>query len=461
MDAVELQVVRHLLEGVAEAMGHTLERTAHSANITQRRDFSCAVFDADRKLIAQATHIPVHLGSMTASVEAATEIEGDVLLNDPYAGGSHLPDLTLVSPVVVDGVTIAYVANRAHHADVGGASPGGMTIGDHIDREGVRLPPGPLAANREVLLAGSRRPDERAADLDAQVNANRVGARMLAELAGRLDLAAAGRALCDYGRRLMAAVVAGLPDGVYEASDQMTNDGLSDEPVTLRLTLTIDGDRATLDFTRSDDAARGPINCPAAVTSAAAAYCFLCLLHDAHDDAPLNAGAFEPLDVVTRPGSLLHAVHPSPVCAGNTETSMRVVDVTFAALRQAAGDRVPSRSAGTMSSLALGGDGGGFTYYETIPGGSGAPAGKPRASAVQTHMTNTRNTPAEVLEVTYPLRVWSFALAGDRPGSGVVREIEVLGDTTATLIGDRSVPKFTRTLRAGETITVWTPDAAP
>ena len=459
-DPIELELMRHLFEAAAEEMGITLQRVAFSANIKERRDFSCAVFDADGELLAQAAHIPVHLGSMPASVAAVRArlgalAEGDVaVVNDPFAGGTHLPDVTLVSPIHAGGVLLGYAANRAHHADVGGASPGSMTLSRHIDEEGFRIEPALLyrgGVRDEGLLArflaAVRTPDERLGDLDAQLAANHVGAAAVARLVGRRGAEAVrryGRALLDYAQAFMARAVAAIPDGEYRFEDRLDDDGAGGGPVVLRLRLRVEGDRAAVDFSDSDAQVAGCVNCPEAVTRSAVYYCFACLLEDA---VPLNGGCFRNIDVVTRPGTVVHATHPAAVVAGNTETSQRVVDVVFGALAEALPHRIPAASCGTMSSVALGGvraDGTPWTYYETVGGGSGAGPGWHGAPAVQCHMTNTLNTPAEAIEMQYPLRVEAFEVrrgsggAGRwRGGDGIRRRLRALAACEGTLLADR------------------------
>lgn len=455
--------MRNLFEAAAEEMGITLQRIAFSANIKERRDLSCALFDPAGELLAQAAHIPVHLGSMPASVAAVRErlgtlAEGDAaIVNDPFAGGTHLPDITIVSPIYQGGSLLGYAANRAHHADVGGVSPGSMTLSRHIDDEGIRIEPTLLyragardGATFERILSAVRTPDERLGDLEGQLAANAVGVAALRRMVasrGREAVVFYGKALLDYAQAFMSRTVAAIPDGAYRFEDAMDDDGAHGPPVAIRATVTIAGGRATVDLRGSDDQAAGCINAPDAVTRSAVYYCFCCLMSREGDGVPLNGGCFRDIAVLTRPGSVVHAVHPAPVVAGNTETSQRVVDVIFGALAQALPAVIPAASCGTMSSVALGGvssRGGDWTYYETIGGGSGAGPGGVGASAVQCHMTNTLNTPAESLELQYPLRVRRFERAagsGGRGkfagGDGIVREIEALEPCEGTLIGDR------------------------
>jgi N-methylhydantoinase B len=459
VDPVELELTRHLLEAAAEEMGITLQRVAFSANIKERRDFSCAVFDAAGQLLAQAAHIPVHLGSMPASVAAVRQRlgalgEGDVaIVNDPFAGGTHLPDVTLVSPIHQGGALVGYAANRAHHADVGGVSPGSMTLSRHIEEEGVRIEPSFLyrrGVRNEALLqqflSAVRTPDERLGDLHAQLAANHVGAESVRRIVARQGadtLQRYGAALLDYSQAFMVRAVAAIPDGDYESENALDDDGAGSGPIHIRLRLRVSGDRATLDFAGSDPQTTGCVNCPDAVTRSAAYYCFACLLDEA---VPLNGGCFRNLEVLTRPGTVVHAVYPAAVVAGNTETSQRVVDVVFWALAQALPDRIPAASCGTMSSLALGGtrpDGTAWTYYETVGGGSGAGPGWHGESAIQCHMTNTLNTPAEAIEMQYPLRVRAFEACDNggagrfHGGGGILRRLEMLADSDGTLLADR------------------------
>jgi N-methylhydantoinase B len=454
-DPIQLALFRNLFEAAAEEMGITLQRVAFSANIKERRDFSCALFSPAGELLAQAAHIPVHLGSMPASVAAVLAklvelAEGDVaIVNDPFMGGTHLPDITIVSPIFFDGALVGYTANRAHHADVGGVSPGSMTLSRHIDEEGVRIEPALLdqrgVRDQEVLgrlLQVVRTPDERLGDLEAQVAANHVGAvalRRMIERHGAQAVAHYGRALLDYSEQFMARAVAALPAGEYRFDDVMDDDGAGNGPVAIRVAIRTHGDRVEVDLRDSADQVAGCINCPEAVTRSAVYYCFACLMDE---EVPLNGGAFRRIDVITRPGSLLHAHYPAAVVAGNTETSQRVVDVVLGALAQALPARIPAASCGTMSSVALGAAG--WTYYETVGGGSGAGLGFDGASAVQCHMTNTLNTPAEALEMQYPLRVRRFERAmgtggagANVGGDGIVREIEALEACEGTVLSDR------------------------
>jgi N-methylhydantoinase B len=447
-------------------MGVTLMRTAHSPNITERLDFSCAVFDARARLVAQAAHIPVHLGSLPRAVEAALVLgplrPGDtVLLNDPFAGGTHLPDVTLVSPVFlgppgrVSAVPEFLVASRAHHADIGGAAPGSMPLAREIYEEGFRAPPVFLerggVPQRDVLallLANVRTPEERRADLAAQLGAQRTGAARLREFAqrrGPAALARAADALMDYAERCVRAALGKLPHGTFRFADALDDDGLGSGPVRIAVALTLGRDRARVDLTGSSPQVAGPINAVEPVARAAAAYALRCVLGG---EIPVNDGTFRRLEVVAPAGSVVNARPPAAVSAGNVETSQRIVDAVLGAFARALPHRIPAASSGTMNNLLIGGvdprDGRPFAYYETLGGGHGAGPGWNGASAMQAHMTNTRNTPIESLEHAYPLRVRSTRIRRGsggrgrwRGGEGIVREIELLGSARVTVISDR------------------------
>jgi N-methylhydantoinase B len=460
-DPIALELANHRLAAIAEEMGVVLGRTALSPNIKERRDYSCAVFDHTGGLVAQAAHIPVHLGSTPLSVQAAIAAvrmaPGDVVvLNDPFAGGTHLPDVTVVAPVHLPGARrpFAYVANRAHHADIGGMEPGSMPIGTDIYQEGVRIPPIRLVRGgepvRDVLglfLANTRVPDEREGDLQAQWAALRVGARRLCEVARRpggvAALARDMRALQDYAASTMRAALRRLPAGTYRATDVLDGDGLGACRIRLAVAVTIGRGRVRVDFTGSAPQVRGPVNANLAVTRSAVLYVFAAL---AGDRLPPNEGMARPLEIVAPAGTIVNAQAPAAVAGGNVETSQRIVDVLLRALARAAPQAIPAASAGSMNNVALGGVVGTkpFAYYETLAGGAGAAPGVPGASAVHTHMTNTMNTPVEALEAYYPLRVRRYALrprsggAGRfRGGDGLVREIEFLTRARVTLLTER------------------------
>jgi len=459
---VRLALYQGLFAAAAEEMGATLMRTAHSPNIKERLDHSCAVFDPRGRLVAQAAHIPVHLGSLPRAVEAALELgpfrDGDtVILNDPFAGGTHLPDLTLVSPVLLtrSGSPDFFVATRAHHADIGGAAPGSMPLAREVYEEGLRIPPVFLArAGRPVpdvlrlLLANVRTPDERRADLDAQLGAQATGARRLGEWArrrGAAELRRAAALLMDHAERCVRAAIGELPRGTFRFEDALDDDGLTPEPVRIAATLTIGADRVRVDFTGSSPQTAGPVNAVEPVTRAAASYALRCVLGG---DFPVNDGAFRPIEVIAPRGTVVNPLPPAAVSAGNVETSQRIVDVVLGALAQALPDRVPAASYGTMSNLLIGGteplSGRPFAYYETLAGGHGAGPGWHGASAMQGHMTNTRNTPIESLEHAYPIRVLATRIRRGsggqgrfRGGDGIERVVELLARSRVTVISDR------------------------
>ena len=459
-DPTTLEIYRALFTSVAEEMGVALRRTAFSPNIKERRDYSCAVFDADGRVIAQGDHMPVHLGSMPMAVAAALdEIEiapGDVVaLNDPFAGGTHLPDVTLVMPVVSESRTLFYVANRAHHADIGGATPGSMGLATDIYGEGIRIPPIRLVRNgaldrdtMRLLLANVRGNVERRGDFDAQIGSLKTGAARLLEIVerrGESEATEYASQLINYSARLMRHTIAAIPDGSYEAEDALDDDGVEDRPVRITVHVTIKGDRALIDFTGSAPQVVGAINAVEAITVSAVSYVFRCLIGG---EVPASAGLMEPIEVVAPRGTVVNANPPASVAGGNVETSQRIVDVLFKALAKALPDRIPAASQGTMNNLTIGGidprTGAEFSYYETVAGGMGARPTLDGMSGVHTHMTNSLNTPAEALEYAYPLRVREYRLRKEsggkgkqRGGDGVVREIETLVPSRMSLLADR------------------------
>ncbi len=462
LDPVTLAVMNSRLAAIAEEMGVVLGQTAYSPNIKERRDFSCALFDGAGELVAQAAHIPVHLGSTPLSVRAAiARLElgpGDVaILNDPFAGGTHLPDVTLVAPIHLDGERrpFAYAANRAHHADIGGMAPGSMALATEIYQEGFRLPPvkimtggAPARDVFELFLANTRVREEREGDLRAQIAALAVGAarmRALVAAAGRAAVGAAMAALKDYADRLMRAALRKIPAGLYRAEDAMDGDGFGADSIPLRVAIRIGGGRARVDFTGSAPQVRGSINANYAITLSATFYVMKCM---AADEVPANEGLMRPIELIAPPGTIVNALAPAAVAGGNVETSQRIVDVLFRALAQAAPERVPAASSGSMSNLTIGGydpfRARHFSYYETIAGGAGAARGHPGASGIHTHMTNTLNTPIEALEAYYPMRVTEYRIRrgsggrGEFPGGdGLVREVECLVEANVSLLADR------------------------
>ena len=463
VDPIRLEIFKNLYHSVAEEMGAALRRSAFSPNIKERRDYSCAVFDATGDVLAMGDHMPVHLGSMPRSVQAALRAfrldPGDLaLLNDPYAGGTHLPDLTLVMPVFGAGSRRAlfYVANRAHHADIGGAHAGSMGLSREIFEEGLRVPPvkimekGRIARDAlAMLLANVRTPREREGDLTAQIAACRIGERRLigmAEKYGSREVLAYGRHLLDYSARMMAATIAAIPDGVYRAEDFLDDDGVTEEPLRIAVAIRIRGKNAEVDFTGSAPQCAGSVNAVAAITESAVFYVFRCLLDE---EVPATSGLMRTVRVIAPEGTIVNARLPAAVAGGNVETSQRIVDALLKALARAVPSRVPAASQGTMNNLTFGGPdprhgGAPFAYYETIAGGTGGGPGHRGNHGTHSHMTNTLNTPVEVLEHVYPVRVHRYALRegsggrGEFPGGdGIIREIEMLTEVQAGILSER------------------------
>jgi N-methylhydantoinase B len=461
IDPVKLEIFKALYHSVAEEMGLVLRRTAFSPNIKERRDYSCAVFDARGQLIAQGDHMPVHLGSMPMSVACAMAAhkmaDGDiVMLNDPFAGGTHLPDLTMIAPVYLGAARpLFYVANRAHHADIGGATPGSMGTATEIYQEGLRIPPvrlmraGKLDDDiKRLFLSNVRLAEEREGDLTAQLGAIRTGMRRLADIINRYGKKEAHRYaqhLIDYTARMMRARLAQLPAGVYQARDWLDDDGISPEPVEIVARISIKNGAAVVDFTGSARQRRGPINAVLAITISAVYYVFRCLIKE---DVPASAGVMAPIEVIAPAGTVVNATPPAAVAAGNVETSQRIVDLLLRALSGALPAEIPAASQGTMNNFTIGGidpvTGKEFAYYETIAGGMGARPGAHGLSGVHTHMTNSLNTPVEALEYAYPVRVRRYSLRHGsggggqfHGGDGIVREFEMLAPAQATLLSDR------------------------
>ena len=491
-DPTTLEIYRALYTSVAEEMGIALRRTAFSPNIKERRDYSCAVFDAQGRVLAQGDHMPVHLGSMPMAVAAALrEIDlqpGDVVaLNDPFSGGTHLPDVTLVSgvwgnrstgekrkgerarhndttgeshrlplsPLPFSLLPLFFVANRAHHADIGGATPGSMGLATDLYGEGLCIPAVRLVKNGEVnddvmrlILANVRSHDERRGDFQAQIGSLKTGATRLLEIVarrGEREAVAYASHLIEYSARLMRHTIDAIPDGSYEAEDVLDNDGVSDREVSIKVRITIKGKTALVDFKGSSPQVSGPINAVEAITVSAVSYVFRCLLAG---DVPASAGLMAPIEVLAPQGAVVNSLRPASVAGGNVETSQRIVDVLFRALAKALPDRIPAASQGTMNNLTMGGidprTNLEFSYYETVAGGMGARPAQDGMSAVHTHMTNSLNTPAEALEYAYPLRVREYRIrkgsggrGRHRGGDGVVREIETLAPARMSLLADR------------------------
>jgi N-methylhydantoinase B len=465
-DPVELAIFASAFHSIAEEMGATLRRTSFSPNIKERRDYSCAVFDEAANVIAMGDHMPVHLGSMPMSVQTAISAlklaPGDVaILNDPYGGGTHLPDITMVMPVYLDerkrgSKPFFYVAARAHHSDVGGRYPGSMGPCRDIYQEGIRIPPVRIMRGGEILrdvldlvLYNVRTPAEREGDLTAQIGSCRIGCERLRELVEKYGHNVTSRyiaELLNYSERLMRSELKRMPAGEFRAEDFLDNDGVVDEPIAIRVSVKLDPRHASarVDFTGSDPQCAGSINAVYAITYSAVYYVFRCLLSES---APATAGIMRPIEVIAPEGTIVNARPPGAVAGGNVETSQRIVDVLMRALSEATPDRIPAASAGTMNNLTIGGItdvGRPFAYYETVAGGMGARPTSNGLSGVHTHMTNSLNTPVEALEYAYPFRVRQYSY---RPGSGgagqfqggdgLIREIELLTDAQVTILADR------------------------
>ena len=466
VDPVELEIVRNILWVVAEEMGGVLQRTAFSPNIKERRDYSCAIFDAEGEAAVMGDHMPVHLGSMPMSVKAVLgdlDLEpGDVaVLNDPFRGGTHLPDITLVSPVFLEGggwsEADLFVANRAHHSDVGGMAAGSMPLATEIYQEGLIIPPLKLAAGGrtdeqllELILANVRTPEERRGDLNAQLAANALGARRLGEIARRygaerlLEMVAEVQ---DYAERITRSFIKQIPDGTYTFEDALDDDGVGADPVPIAVRLTVEGDGAAVDFSGSAPQTAGGVNANLAVTLSAVLYVFKAIVGE---DVPANGGILRPISLAAPEGSVVNARPPAAVAAGNVETSQRIVDVLLGALHKALPELVPAASAGTMTNVAFGGIDGRtglpFAYYETVAGGGGAGRGAVGLSGRHSHMTNSLNTPVEAMEHALPIRIERYRLrrgsggAGRwRGGDGIERAYLALAPITVTLLADRHV----------------------
>ncbi len=499
LDPVTLSVLASALAGIAEEMGAVLIRGSYSSNIKERRDCSTALFDARGLMVAQAEHMPVHLGAMPEAVAAIMGRDpepGDVFaINDPYSGGTHLPDITLVSPVSVEGEIVGYAVTRAHHSDVGGMRPGSMPSDSReIYQEGIVIPPVRLVQGGEyvqdvldLLLANVRTPDIRRGDLRAQIAANNIAEERVRELMdrrGKETVITAFGEVVTYAEKRTREAIRDLPDGEHSAEDFMEGDGVTDEDIPIRATVTVDGDSMTIDLTGTADAVAGNINCPLPVTRSA---CFFALRVLLPKDIPANAGTYVPLEIETRKGSLVDATYPSAVVAGNVETSNRIADTVLEALSGFAPERIPAQGQGTMNNVIIGDPG--WTYYETIGGGQGAGAGGHGPSGVHIGMSNTLNTPIEALELEYPMRIERYELryesggAGDnRGGDGIVRSVRVLKPASLSLLTDRRrhppqgmeggepgavgrnllgdeelPPKVSRELEEGDVISVETP----
>ena len=457
---VRLEIFKSLFHAIAEEMGATLKRTAFSPNIKERRDYSCAIFDNRGDMLAQGDHMPVHLGSMPLSVRAAIESRdigpGDiVILNDPYKGGTHLPDITLVSGVFAKKELRFYAACRAHHSDVGGMSPGSMPLAEEIYQEGLRIPPIKLMSAGKInpdvwdlILYNVRTPQEREGDLASMLGANRTGERRLMEVVEKYGWSEVSRYMAEilnYSERMTRHAIATIPDGAYEAEDFLDNDGISGKPIAIRVRTRIKGDRAIIDFSDSDPQVEGSVNAVYAITASAVFYVFRTLVGLS---IPSNAGGMRPLQIIAPEGTIVNARPPAAVCGGNVETSQRIVDVLYKCLAKAMPQTIPAASQGTMNNVTFGGidprTKEPVAYYETISGGMGARPTMDGLSGVHTHMTNSMNTPVEALEHAYPVRILRYSL---RPGSGgngkwrggdgVIREFRFLTKAQVTVLSDR------------------------
>jgi N-methylhydantoinase B/oxoprolinase/acetone carboxylase alpha subunit len=460
VDPIELELFKNVFVAISEEMAAVLGRTALSPNIKERKDFSCALFDRTGGTLAQGSHIPVHLGAMPLSVQAAlralTFEKGDlVILNDPYRGGTHLPDITCISPVFLRGRLGFFVANRAHHSDVGGMTPGSMPLATELFQEGLIIPPLKLYArgrlNRDVfdlLLANVRTPDERRGDLLAQVAANEIGRARLEEAVARFG---AGKVrlysglIQDYSEKFLRQTLRGIPDGDYAFVDHLDDDGISTCPIRIAVKISVRGDRAVVDFGSSSPQTEGGVNANYAITCSAVLYVFRCLVEE---DIPFNTGLMRPLEIRAPKGSIVNAEFPAACAGGNVETSQRIVDVLLGALAKAIPGRIPAASQGTMNNVAFGGYDPArkrhFAYYETIGGGMGAGRTAAGLDGVHTHMTNSLNTPLEALENYLPLKIRSYRLrkgsggrGAQRGGDGIIREYEFRVPVDLTVISER------------------------
>ena len=459
-DPIELELFKNVFIAVSEEMGAVLGRTALSPNIKERKDFSCSLFNEKGETLAQGSHIPVHLGAMPLSVQAAlgavTFEKGDlVILNDPYRGGTHLPDITCISPVFLGRKLSFFVANRAHHSDVGGMTPGSMPLATELFQEGLIIPPLKLYSrgrmNRAVfdlLLSNVRTPDERRGDLLAQIAANEIGRVRLEEAVARFGAAKVrlySAIIQDYTEGFLRATIKAIPDGTYAFEDFLDDDGISDRPIKIGVRVTVRGDRAVVDFSPSSPQTEGGVNANYAITSSAVLYVFRSLVEE---DIPFNTGLMRPLEIVAPRRSIVNAEFPAACAGGNVETSQRIVDVLLGALAKALPGRIPAASQGTMNNVAFGGYDPArdrhFAYYETIGGGMGAGATAAGLSGVHTHMTNSLNTPVEALENYLPLKIRRYGLRKGsggrglhRGGEGIVREYEFLVPAALTIMSDR------------------------
>jgi len=460
--AVELEIFNKILSSIAEEMGIVLRRSAFSPNIRERRDFSCAIFDPQGEMIAQASHIPVHLGAMPLTMqELLPQFDwqpGDVVItNDPFQGGTHLPDITLIKPVFVENKLSFFLINRAHHADIGGKHPGSMAVTTHIDEEGVLIYPmkflnqGKLDEDFfEDLLRKLRNPLERKGDFEAQLASLLRGEKRILEVVSRYGLKKVetmAQSLKDYSERAIRYILSDLPQGVFTFTDYLDDDGIGTKDIPLTVRVEIKNTTVTVDLRQSSPQVKGSVNAPRAVTQAAVYYVFLCLLN-AKEEYPINHGCFRPIEILTTPGTVVDAKYPAAVAAGNVETSQRIVDTVLGALAQAIPKAIPAASCGSMNNIAIGGihpkTNMVFAYYETIGGGMGARPLKDGLNGIHTHMTNTLNTPIEALEHDYPFIVESYRLRKGsggaglfKGGDGLVRSYYFLSPASVTILSER------------------------
>ena len=467
INPILLEVFKNRFVSIAEEMGVTLNRTAFSPNIKERRDFSCAIFDENGDMIAQAAHIPVHLGSMPLSVKSVISQlklnKGDMgIINDPFKGGTHLPDVTIVAPVYFsENRPVFYVANRAHHSDIGGMTPGSMPLSSSIFQEGIIIPPLKIVKNKEIdrslmkfILNNVRTPYEREGDFAAQIMANITGIKRVLELIESYGLDVVkfyAHSLILYSEKILRHYLKEIKDGIYEFEDYMDDDGIEREKIKIKVKLKIQNDEAIVDFSESDAQVKGCINAVYSITLSSVLYVFRSLIPE---DVPTNAGLLKPIKIITKKSTIVDATFPAAVAGGNVETSQRIVDVLLGALSKAIPEKIPAASQGTMNNIAIGGIDSDtkrpFTYYETIGGGMGANSLSDGESAVHSHMTNTLNTPIEAVELSYPLMVEKYSIrrgsGGEgvcRGGDGIIREIKLLDDAEITVLSERrKIPPY-------------------
>lgn len=456
MKAIELEIFNNLFSAIADEMGIVLRRSAFSPNIRERCDFSCAIFDEKGELVAQASHIPVHLGAMPETMKSILPLfewkPGDVIItNDPFCGGTHLPDITLIKPIFFKNDLAFFLIVRAHHADVGGKYAGSMAVATHIEEEGILIRPTYLIKEGKIqkdfienLLVKLRNPQEREGDFNAQIASLLRGEVRLNEMYKKYGLPKLKEIideLKNYSQRAMEKILEKVPPGNYSFIDYLDDDGLEEENIPIEVEIRFKEKKAIVDFSKSASQVKGCVNAPKAVTYSAVYYVFLSLLNTL-GEYPINQGCFRPIEIITKPGTIVSATYPSAVAAGNVETSQRIVDTLLGALSQAFPDLIPSASCGTMNNIAIGNEK--FAYYETIGGGMGGRPGKEGLSGVHTHMTNTLNTPVEALEHDYPIRIERYAIRENsggkgkyRGGNGLIREYTFLEACTVTILSER------------------------